>query len=144
MINYRTKLEILLLYILWLICSCTYKLDYSNKNDTANFRRTITALPYIFYDISKSIHHTEMFQLSSESWHQDVSNKWCSIAVRSLLSPQRPKMFNLHQDLNLLSKLGTNIFVHLLSETFWPLILIIFLKLHWGSIPGCPRNNRGR
>ena len=93
MINYRTKLEILLLYILWLICSCTYKLDYSNKNDTANFRRTITALPYIFYDISKSIHHTEMFQLSSESWHQDVSNEWCSIAVRSLLSPQQPKMY---------------------------------------------------
>ena len=93
MINYRTKLEILLLYILWLICSCTYKLDYSNKNDTANFRRTITALPYIFYDISKSIHHTEMFQLSSESWHQDVSNEWCSIAVQSLLSPQRPKMY---------------------------------------------------
>ena len=66
---------------------------YISKWCTANFRRTIAALPYIFYDISKSIHHTEMFQLSSESWHQDVSNEWCSIAVRSLLSPQRPKMY---------------------------------------------------
>ena len=64
-----------------------------NYTCTANFRRTIAALPYIFYDISKSIHHTGMFQLSSESWHQDVSNEWCSIAVRSLLSPQRPKMY---------------------------------------------------
>ena len=52
-----------------------------------------STLPYIFDDISKSIHHTEMVQLSSESWHQDVSNEWCSIAVRSLLSPQRPKMY---------------------------------------------------
>ena len=42
----------------------------------------VSALPYIFDDISKSIHHTEMVQLSSESWHQDVSNEWCIIAVR--------------------------------------------------------------
>ena len=39
-------------------------------------------LSYIFIDISWSIGHTKMVQLSPESWYEDVSKEGCNIAVR--------------------------------------------------------------
>ena len=40
-----------------------------------NQRFIIFPLAYIFEDISRSINHTEMVQLSSEIGHQDNSNE---------------------------------------------------------------------
>ena len=39
-------------------------------------------VPFIFKDISESIGHTKIVQLSTESWQQDVSNEECNIAVQ--------------------------------------------------------------
>ena len=56
--------------------------DIAAKECTLESFAYAKKVPFIFNNISESIFHTKMIQLSPESWYQELYNEGCNIAMR--------------------------------------------------------------